>query len=77
VLKICFVFACTIGAYANLQREIAAMQLINGHPHTVGVKEVLLDVSKPKKRHPGQFVSCILLVSCQADEVSSIATAMC
>jgi serine/threonine protein kinase len=37
------------------------MQLVAGHPHTVGVKEVMFDVSKPKKRQAG-FVKCILLV---------------
>lgn len=47
---------------ANLQREIEAMQLVSGHPHTVGVKQVLLDVSKERKRRPGQFKKCILLV---------------
>ena len=49
-------------AIANLQREIEAMQLMTGHPHTVGVKQVLLDVSKPRKRRPGEFKKCILLV---------------
>ena len=31
-------------------------------PYTVGVKQVLYDVSKPRKRRLGQFKKCILFV---------------
>lgn len=66
IVALKFIAQSSVGAnpraFANLQREISAMQLVAGHPHTVSVKEVLLDVSKPKKRQIGQFVKCILLV---------------
>lgn len=48
--------------FANLEREITAMQRLTGHPHVVGVKTVVYDVNKPRKRRPGAFRRQIMIV---------------
>jgi len=48
--------------WTNLQREIAAMERVTGHPNVIRVKEVAYDVEKPRKKRPGQVRKCIMIV---------------
>lgn len=48
--------------FTNLQREITAMERVAGHPFVVGVRHVDYEVTKPRKRRPGAFQNCIMIV---------------
>ena len=48
--------------YENLTREITAMERIRGHPHVIDMAHICYEASKPKKRRPGQFETCIMIV---------------
>lgn len=48
--------------FQNLQKEVTALQRLDGHPNIVGIKHVSYDVLKPRKKRPGQFKKCVMLV---------------
>lgn len=48
-------------AFTNLQREIAALEKVNGHPNIVCTKAVAYDVAKPRKRRAGMVRRCVMI----------------